>query len=74
MALLQKGQPWTLNWTEPTFHAFHDIKNALSTELVLHAAQPGYPFILFTDASGYGIGMILSQEIPQGKWPVQCLS
>lgn len=40
----------------------------------MQALQPGYPFSLFTDASGKGLGVVLSQVTPEGKKPVQYLS
>lgn len=73
-AFLCKGKPKTLNWTSPTLHPFHDLKNALSSEPLLHAVQPGCPFTLFTDTSGHGIGVVWAQATSQGERPMQYLS
>lgn len=55
------------DWTTLALHAFNEIRNALSTEPVLHTVQSGCPFILFTAAYGHGIGVVLSQEAQQGE-------
>ena len=58
-ALTKKSAPW--KWGEEERDAFNCIKQCLTTKPIL-----GYPdftreFIIYTDASGYGIGAVLAQ-------------
>ena len=59
-------QPWT--WTEVHQKAFEQLKQLLLQSPIL--AYPDftgeYPFILDTDASGVGLGAVLSQRYPNG--------
>lgn len=45
-----------------------------TNELVLQTVHLGYPFILLTDASGNGIGPVLSQVTLEGERPVHYIS
>jgi Reverse transcriptase (RNA-dependent DNA polymerase)/RNase H-like domain found in reverse transcriptase len=58
--LTKKATPW--QWGSAQMNAFELLKTLMCRRPVL--AQPDYtkPFILHTDASGYGVGAILLQE------------
>ncbi|KAD4981923.1 hypothetical protein E3N88_18594 [Mikania micrantha] len=57
-------------WNEHTLHAFTQLKHLLSSTPVLHLPDFSKPFTLETDASGSGIGAVLSQD----KHPVAYFS
>ena len=56
-------------WKEEHDKAFEDLKNALTSDLVLCIADKTKPFYLHCDASGTGIGAVLYQEV-DGKLKV----
>jgi transposase InsO family protein len=62
--LLQKKTVW--RWGREQREAFMALKKALCTEPVLAYPDFNLPFVLYTDASNYGIGAILAQEHPDG--------
>lgn len=31
---------------------------------------PNYPFVIYTDVFGVGLGMVLEQDIPNGERPI----
>ena len=51
------------NWTEACQNSFDEIVGRLTDAPVLAYPDPNEPFILDTDASGVGIGGVLSQNI-----------
>jgi len=63
--LLQKGKPF--EWTDRQQKAFEELKEKLIQYPIL--AYPDYEkeFILMTDASGIGLGAVLSQLNDKGK-------
>lgn len=69
IALTKKNNKFT--WTPECEKAFKDIKNALVSAPILNRPNFDYPFILQCDASSYGLGCVLSQEI-DGKEKVIC--
>ena len=58
------------SWNEECEKAFTDLRTCLTvTDCVLLLPQFDKPFKLETDASNYGIGAVLSQQVPEtGEW------
>jgi len=54
-------------WTEEHYTAFEKVKARLGADPVLACPHFDKPFILQADASDYGIGAILTQEIERGE-------
>jgi hypothetical protein len=50
------------DWTPECQKAFETLRHALTTAPILSFPIPGKPFIIDTDASGVGLGAVLSQE------------
>ena len=51
-----------LVWAEQQQEAFNTLKEKLTSPPVLGYARPDCPFVLYTDASGKGLGSVLSQK------------
>ena len=62
--LLCKGVPW--KWTKRCQQAFQELKEQLSSADVLIHCNPDLPLKLDCDASGYGVGAVLSHIFPTG--------
>ena len=63
--LLQKDQPFV--WAGDCRTAFRALQEALSSAPILAAPDTELPFVLDTDASGEGVGAVLSQAWPEGE-------
>ncbi|KAL1110191.1 hypothetical protein AAG570_008268 [Ranatra chinensis] len=63
--LLKKGRAWL--WSGECERAFAQLKEHLVSAPILTCPDFERPFIVQTDASGKGIGAILSQELPDGE-------
>ncbi len=62
--LLRKGQKW--KWNQEQQEAFAKAKELLqSADLLVHF-NPDLKLVLASDASNYGIGAVLSHEMPDG--------
>ena len=62
--LLRKGQKW--KWNQEQQKAFEKAKELLqSADLLIHF-NPDLKLVLASDASNYGIGAVLSHEMPDG--------
>ena len=57
--LLRKGSEF--NWTDDCERAFRNIKDYLCSSPILRIYDPNKPVIIYTDASGDGVGAILKQ-------------
>ena len=66
--LLKKNVPF--DWTTSVQLAFEKLKSILSDDSVLQYPDFSKPFNLTTDASGTGIGAILSQQTKTGDQPI----
>ncbi|CAF4335019.1 unnamed protein product, partial [Rotaria sp. Silwood2] len=61
---LNKNDRRKFKWTSAQSNAFHQLKQMLTTApLFLHFPVDNQPFILTTDASDFGIGGVLQQEV-----------
>ncbi|UYV84632.1 hypothetical protein LAZ67_X002921, partial [Cordylochernes scorpioides] len=63
--LTRKYQPFI--WNEEVEESFAKLKMALSTKPALAIYNPDYPSKVYTDASKYGIGAILTQIGPDNE-------
>lgn len=63
--LLRKKQKFV--WTEEAQTAFEDIRSCLIKAPILSCPDFDKPFIVSCDASGIGLGAVLSQETPSGE-------
>lgn len=59
---LLRGKPKRLTWNLKADAAFDKVKRMLCNPLHLGIYEPGEPLIVFSDASGKGIGGVLCQE------------
>ena len=59
--LTRKGEPDTVNWTVSIEQAFQTLKNKLTTTTVIKSPDYSKTFVLQTDASQVGVGVMLSQ-------------
>nr|ABL86696.1 putative pol protein [Adineta vaga]ABL86699.1 putative pol protein [Adineta vaga] len=55
-------------------HAFHELKQILTNDLILRIPDENLPFKIQTDASKIGIGAVLMQTHSNGDLPVAYLS
>jgi hypothetical protein len=62
--LLRKNVPF--NWTDKCQVAFEQIKNYLTSSPVLAIFDRDCPILIYTDASGVGIGAVLKQRQDNG--------
>ena len=66
--LLKKDKPYT--WSTFCQEAFQELKKRLTSAPILCNPDPKLKFTLTTDASGYAMGTVLSQDDGQGPRPV----
>ena len=55
-------------WGQPQEHAFNEIKQTLSSSPVLSLYDPTLPTKVTADSSSYGLGAVLTQQQPDGRW------
>ncbi|GBG83946.1 hypothetical protein CBR_g37818 [Chara braunii] len=70
--LTRLDTPW--EWTDRCEAAFRHLKHALTHHEVLKLPDPDKPFIVTTDASQYGIGVVLAQQEGKKLRPVEYMS
>ena len=63
--LLQKDQPF--HWDEEQENAFNLLKHHLITSPIIRYPDFERPFIVYTDASGTGLGAVLQQKDDKGQ-------
>jgi hypothetical protein len=61
-------------WDEQEKKAFQELKDAMSNTPTLVHPNMNLPFTLTTDASGYAVGAVLSQDHGQGQQPIAYMS
>jgi hypothetical protein len=66
--LTKKNQQW--HWEETEQMAFQTLKDLCMSEPVLWSPNWTKKFILETDASGYALGAVISQEFKDGIHPI----
>ena len=66
--LLHKDTPYV--WTQECQEAMDKLKSLLSSAPILRNADPDLKFTVTTDASGFAVGAVLSQEDHEGHRPV----
>lgn len=71
-ALLKKSSRF--KWTDDCDMAFKKVKELLIRAPVLNCPDYSLPFVIQTDASGYGIGAVLVQPHPDGDRVICFLS
>ena len=70
--LLKKDNPFV--WGKDQQEAFEKIKNELLENAVLHYPDPSKRFKVTTDAFGYGIAAVLSQDVDGTDRPIAFIS
>ncbi|GBG73570.1 hypothetical protein CBR_g16914 [Chara braunii] len=70
--LLKKDAIW--KWDKDCTSALKKLKRALIEYLVLKVADPSLSFVVTTNASQYGIGTVLQQNVGNGYRPVEFMS
>ena len=72
--LTSKKLPDALEWKEEHQRAFDEVKPLLVEKPTLTAPDPDKPYVLHTDASGRGLGAVLSQEMNGLDQPIAYFS
>ena len=70
----KKGQKTNITLSSDEIKAFEQLKNFLTTDLVLRLPNNRFHFKVQTDASDEGIGAVLLQTYPEGDRPLAYLS
>ena len=63
--LLKKDQHWA--WTSECEAAFQEVKQLISSDMVLTHYDPQKPLRIASDASSYGLGSVLSHVMEDGS-------
>ena len=71
--LLNKKSQWV--WDSTQEQAFQEVKQSLSSSLVLALYDPSLETAISADASSFGLGAVLLQREPEQEWrPVAYIS
>lgn len=70
--LTKKNIRW--NWTNECEHSFQTLKERLVSAPILNCPDFDRPFVLQTDASGFGLGAVLTQTFDDGEKVICFLS
>ena len=70
--LIKKDIPYV--WTEKQQNAFETLKHQLSTAPILISPDPSLPYTVTTDASGFAVGAVLTQDQGHGQQPIAFMS
>ncbi len=68
--LLNKPNATPFIWTDDCQRDFDSLKESLTVEVVRAYPDPNVPYVLFTDASNYAIGAVLSQMDDDREWVI----
>lgn len=72
--LTKKDQAIKFTWTNEAQQAFEELKQKMITAPILMLPNPSLPFIVTCDASGIGLGAVLSQDQGTGIKPIAYMS
>ena len=64
--MIKKSEPETVIWTAEGIQTFNKLKEILVSSPVMANPDFSRPFILQTDASEFGVGVVLSQVDAEG--------
>jgi transposase InsO family protein len=64
------GKEVAFVWTDKHQQAFETVKDKLTSAPVLAHPDPEKQYILHTDASGFAVSGVLSQDTPEGRRPI----
>jgi RNase H-like domain found in reverse transcriptase/Reverse transcriptase (RNA-dependent DNA polymerase) len=70
----KKGRYKGIEWTKECDDTLHSIKTLFAEQPILRLPDLGRPFLLATDASAFGIGACLMQEVDTHLHPVVYVS
>jgi hypothetical protein len=73
-ALTQKSEPTVIKWTSKCEGSFQKLKSLLISSPILRSPDYSLPFVVQTDASDIGLGVVLSQVVEGVEHPVCFLS
>lgn len=73
-ALKGKNRKESIEWSAEMQKAFEEVKRKLTDQPILYAPNYEHPFIVQTDASDLGVGVILAQRIEKEEHPILYLS
>ena len=72
--LMKEGRPESVEWNDTTGLAFQTLKAELTSSTLLKNPNLDPTFILQTDASNIGVGVVLSQrDSPGNDYPIAYL-
>jgi hypothetical protein len=64
-SLLRKNTPW--KWDASQVSAMQTLKRLMTSEPILHMPDFNERFIVYTDASDFGLGAVLAQQVKENE-------